>query len=56
MYLICISNYRNRNPRVPCRSGILPSIDLSKWAEFPATSHATQYVSNLADPYGQLGK
>ncbi|XP_070516525.1 uncharacterized protein Cysu, partial [Cardiocondyla obscurior] len=31
------------NPRVPCRSGILPSIDLSKWAEFPATSHASQY-------------
>ncbi|CAL1684601.1 unnamed protein product [Lasius platythorax] len=31
------------NPRVPCRSGILPSIDLSKWADFPATSHATQY-------------
>ncbi|XP_011642719.1 uncharacterized protein LOC105430734 isoform X1 [Pogonomyrmex barbatus] len=31
------------NPRVPCRSGILPGIDLSKWAEFPATSHATQY-------------
>ncbi|XP_011701791.1 PREDICTED: peroxidase isoform X2 [Wasmannia auropunctata] len=31
------------NPRVPCRSGILPGIDLSKWAEFPATSHAAQY-------------
>ncbi|XP_063243494.1 peroxidase-like [Bacillus rossius redtenbacheri] len=24
------------NPRVPCRSGILPSIDLTKWAESPA--------------------
>ncbi|KAI5748595.1 hypothetical protein M8J76_000496 [Diaphorina citri] len=23
------------NPRVPCRSGIIPSIDFSKWAEFP---------------------
>ncbi|KAG5893057.1 hypothetical protein JTB14_014837 [Gonioctena quinquepunctata] len=23
------------NPRVPCRSGIIPSIDLTKWAEFP---------------------
>ncbi|KAJ8919036.1 hypothetical protein NQ315_016942, partial [Exocentrus adspersus] len=23
------------NPRVPCRSGILPSIDLTKFAEFP---------------------
>nr|XP_024214055.1 peroxidase-like [Halyomorpha halys] len=22
------------NPRVPCKSGILPSIDLSKWADF----------------------
>ncbi|XP_012525162.1 peroxidase isoform X1 [Monomorium pharaonis] len=31
------------NPRVPCRSGILPSIDLSKWAEYPTTSHAAQY-------------
>ncbi|KMQ96941.1 chorion peroxidase [Lasius niger] len=35
------------NPRVPCRSGILPSIDLSKWADFPATSHATQYDAIL---------
>nr|CAD7194069.1 unnamed protein product [Timema douglasi] len=24
------------NPRVPCRSGILPSMDLSKWADIPA--------------------
>ncbi|XP_020300859.1 chorion peroxidase [Pseudomyrmex gracilis] len=31
------------NPRVPCRSGILPGIDLSKWAEYPTTSHAAQY-------------
>nr|XP_023018296.1 chorion peroxidase [Leptinotarsa decemlineata] len=23
------------NPRVPCRSGVIPGIDLSKWAEFP---------------------
>ncbi|EFN81202.1 Chorion peroxidase [Harpegnathos saltator] len=30
------------NPRVPCRTQILPSIDLSKWAEYP-TSHAAQY-------------
>lgn len=22
------------NPRVPCKSGVIPSIDLSKWAEF----------------------
>ncbi|XP_056644513.1 peroxidase [Diorhabda sublineata] len=23
------------NPRVPCKSGIIPSLDLAKWAEFP---------------------
>ncbi|XP_076389731.1 salivary peroxidase/catechol oxidase isoform X2 [Megachile rotundata] len=28
------------NPRVPCRSGVLPSMDLSKWAEYPTASHA----------------
>jgi len=22
------------NPRVPCKSGIIPSIDLTKWADF----------------------
>ncbi|KAG7309987.1 hypothetical protein JYU34_004510 [Plutella xylostella] len=42
------------NPRVPCRSGIIPSIDFSKWAEPPpafATS-AKQFVSNFAyNPY-----
>ncbi|KAK0091438.1 hypothetical protein PV326_003233 [Microctonus aethiopoides] len=31
------------NPRVPCKSGVLPSIDFNKWAEFPASSHAAQY-------------
>ncbi|XP_024938090.1 peroxidase isoform X4 [Cephus cinctus] len=31
------------NPRVPCRSGVLPGIDFSKWAEFPTTGHAAQY-------------
>ncbi|XP_060524726.1 peroxidase isoform X2 [Cylas formicarius] len=25
------------NPRVPCRSGIIPSMDFSKWAEFPSS-------------------
>ncbi|XP_050574837.1 chorion peroxidase isoform X1 [Bombus affinis] len=30
------------NPRVPCRSGVLPSMDLSKWAEFP-TANQAQY-------------
>ncbi|KYM82461.1 Chorion peroxidase [Atta colombica] len=31
------------NPRVPCRSGIIPGIDLSKWAEFPTSHAAEQY-------------
>ncbi|KAF7992722.1 hypothetical protein HCN44_005066 [Aphidius gifuensis] len=31
------------NPRVPCKSGIIPSIDFSKWAEFPSSGHASQY-------------
>ncbi|CAI6367680.1 unnamed protein product [Macrosiphum euphorbiae] len=26
------------NPRVPCRSGIIPSLNLNKWADFPTTS------------------
>ncbi|KAK0175035.1 hypothetical protein PV327_008820 [Microctonus hyperodae] len=34
------------NPRVPCKSGVLPSIDFNKWAEFPASSHAAQYANN----------
>ncbi|XP_028153011.1 peroxidase [Diabrotica virgifera virgifera] len=29
------------NPRVPCKSGIIPSLDLSKWAHFPH-EHAFQ--------------
>lgn len=44
-----------RNPRVPCRSGVLPSMDLSKWAEYPTASHA-QYVSNLEEQYQPYGK
>ncbi|KYN12613.1 Chorion peroxidase [Trachymyrmex cornetzi] len=35
------------NPRVPCRSGIIPGIDLSKWAEFPATSHAAEQYDTI---------
>ncbi|XP_078037008.1 peroxidase homolog [Augochlora pura] len=27
------------NPRVACRSGVLPSMDLTKWADYPASSH-----------------
>ncbi|CAB3250571.1 unnamed protein product [Arctia plantaginis] len=35
------------NPRVPCRSGILPQMDFSKWAE-PAPFHgpAKQFMTN----------
>ncbi|XP_044758013.1 peroxidase [Coccinella septempunctata] len=35
------------NPRVPCRSGVIPSIDLSKWAEFPSGDH---FGSSFFDP------
>lgn len=42
------------NPRVPCRTGILPGIDFSKWAEFP--NRASPYVSNVPGQYGFLGK
>lgn len=30
---IDLLNYYS-NPRVPCRSGIIPSIDLTKWRDF----------------------
>lgn len=47
-----------RNPRVPCRSGIIPMMDFSKWAEpAPSPFHgsAKQFVSSFSyDPY--LGK
>ncbi|KAL5282648.1 HPX5 family protein [Megaselia abdita] len=34
------------NPRVPCKSGIIPSIDLSKWADYLSTDYAPHhYVS-----------
>lgn len=29
----CIVSSLHRNPRVPCKSGIIPSIDLTKWAD-----------------------
>ncbi|XP_058790020.1 peroxidase [Phymastichus coffea] len=32
------------NPRVPCKSGILPGIDLTKWAEYPqSATYARSY-------------
>lgn len=42
------------NPRVPCRTGILPGIDFTKWAEFP--NRASAYVSSVPGQYGFLGK
>ncbi|XP_039276862.1 chorion peroxidase [Nilaparvata lugens] len=41
------------NPRVPCKSSIIPSIDLTKWAEFPhaAESQHVPYVSTLDGSY-----
>ncbi|KAF6213079.1 hypothetical protein GE061_010793 [Apolygus lucorum] len=34
------------NPRVPCKSGILPSIDLTKWAEYDSSgvSQSQDYI------------
>ncbi|KAJ8968839.1 hypothetical protein NQ317_005307 [Molorchus minor] len=34
------------NPRVPCGSGIIPSIDLSKWAEFPEEIYTNSFKFN----------
>ncbi|XP_034945626.1 peroxidase [Chelonus insularis] len=36
------------NPRVPCRSGVLPSIDFSKWAEIVPSNQNIPYINNLA--------
>lgn len=33
------------NPRVPCKSGIIPSIDLTKWADYGQDYSPHQYVS-----------
>lgn len=32
---------------MPCKSGIIPSIDLSKWADFGHDGSPHQYVSIL---------
>lgn len=32
------------NPRVPCKSGIIPSIDLTKWADYGQEYSPHQYV------------
>ncbi|KAG8229280.1 hypothetical protein J437_LFUL009641 [Ladona fulva] len=46
------------NPRVPCRSGILPGIDLTKWAEFPTVASGPALVGNIATGtiYDGIGK
>ncbi|OXU24635.1 hypothetical protein TSAR_006149 [Trichomalopsis sarcophagae] len=44
------------NPRVPCKSGILPSIDFSKWAEFPQQAYAQDYANDYSGQYGQFVK
>ncbi|XP_073952495.1 peroxidase homolog [Choristoneura fumiferana] len=37
------------NPRVPCRSGIIPSMDFTKWAEpAPFAGAAKQFVSSFS--------
>lgn len=47
--LICfLSNLvPNRNPRVPCKSGIIPSIDLTKWADYDQYSPHQYVRSNI---------
>lgn len=36
------------NPRVPCKSGIIPSIDLTKWADYDQYSpHQYQYLNDV---------
>lgn len=47
--LIC-SLFSRSNPRVPCKSGILPSIDFSKWADYSGQASAPNsvpFVSNV---------
>ena len=44
------------NPRVPCRSGIIPGIDFTKWADFGAPGAVPQgqpFVSNIFDHLGK---
>ncbi|XP_065349910.1 peroxidase [Cloeon dipterum] len=40
------------NPRVPCRSAVLPSMDFSKWAEFPGTSNLVHAASTVSEHTG----
>uniref|UniRef100_A0A182FMI6 Uncharacterized protein n=1 Tax=Anopheles albimanus TaxID=7167 RepID=A0A182FMI6_ANOAL len=43
------------NPRVPCKSGILPSIDLSKWADYGHETHSPhqyQFLNDIPETVG----
>lgn len=33
-----------RNPRVPCKSGIIPTMDLTKWADYGPEIEPHQFV------------
>ncbi|CAG7734293.1 unnamed protein product [Allacma fusca] len=42
------------NPRVPCRSGVLLNIDLSKWADYGGTSYSHQAPVHVQAPRGRV--
>lgn len=42
--VIDIQYIQHRNPRVPCKSGIIPTIDLTKWADYPTGLDPHQFV------------
>lgn len=35
------------NPRVPCKSGVIPTIDLTKWADYGQDYAPHQYVISV---------
>uniref|UniRef100_A0A8D8Z7R8 Peroxidase n=1 Tax=Cacopsylla melanoneura TaxID=428564 RepID=A0A8D8Z7R8_9HEMI len=40
------------NPRVPCKAGIIPRMDLNKWTDFPLPNvESAPVVSNFADDF-----
>ncbi|KAK7864953.1 hypothetical protein R5R35_004937 [Gryllus longicercus] len=48
------------NPRVPCRSGIIPGIDFTKWADYgggvPQGPAPQPFANNFASVFDALGK
>lgn len=44
------------NPRVPCKSGIIPSIDFTKWAEYPQAAYAQHYANDYSGQFDQFVK